>query len=289
MDSAFEEVLFRQNHAGFEVDVVDLADIKRRSDELNPVPNEPHKVDFNLLILVETGQGYHRIDFEEVPYGVGHAIFIKKGQVQAFDFAGGLSGKVILYTNPFLDVLGTSLKTTFILNSHLPATFPPFLCMNQQLKNSVNALTGELQGELKKDSPLIEITVSLFGALIMMLARENAEKHRLDKVINAKFFTFQHLIEHDFNCNRNANDYADKLGMAYKTLNVLCKKVTGLTAKAYIDQRVILEAKRYLTIQQSDITSLAYELGFSDVTSFIKFFKRYVGMTPKQFRQKVRD
>ena len=99
---------------------------------------------------------------------------------------------------------------------------------------------------------------------------------------------FQVLVErYGYTC-RDASFYADKLGVSYKTLNVLCKKVGSDTAKQHIDHYVILEAKRRLLIDLCDIATIADNLGFKETTNFTKFFKRYTSQTPNQFRQQVR-
>ncbi|MBV5345054.1 MAG: AraC family transcriptional regulator, partial [Rhodoferax sp.] len=53
--------------------------------------------------------------------------------------------------------------------------------------------------------------------------------------MNADFAT-QHQVQH----------YARALGMSEKTLSRVCVTATGLPAKAAINQRLVLEAKRLL-------------------------------------------
>jgi methylphosphotriester-DNA--protein-cysteine methyltransferase len=127
--------------------------------------------------------------------------------------------------------------------------------------------------------------MSIFSALLMMLGRERNNPAKNLRRQEAQMFTnFIRLIEQHHSSTREANYYAQSLNTTYKTLNQLCKKISGRTAKYHIDEYIILEAKRQLTIDRLDIASLAYDLGFDEPTNFTKFFKRHTGRTPKQFQ-----
>ena len=72
--------------------------------------------------------------------------------------------------------------------------------------------------------------------------------------------------------------------MSYKALNQLCKKTAGKTPKQIIDEHTILEAKRRLAIENTQVTQLAYELGFDEVGNFTKYFRKHTLLTPSQFQ-----
>ena len=59
----------------------------------------------------------------------------------------------------------------------------------------------------------------------------------------------------------------------------------GINAKAHIDRRVALEAKRLLVHTNHSVESIAARLGFSESTNFVKFFKRVESLTPSSFRR----
>ena len=61
------------------------------------------------------------------------------------------------------------------------------------------------------------------------------------------------------------------------------KKQVGININEYLRIKKIALAK-YLLENKKNIAEIAYECGFSDSSHFIKIFKRYVGMTPKQYR-----
>ena len=87
-----------------------------------------------------------------------------------------------------------------------------------------------------------------------------------------------------FTESRNADFYAKKMNITYKHLNVICKEVVNITAKRFIDEFVILEAKRQLINSAVKSTELAFSLGFEEPTNFIKYFKKFTGLTPNRFK-----
>ena len=59
----------------------------------------------------------------------------------------------------------------------------------------------------------------------------------------------------------------------------------GVSAGTLIRERVILEAKRLLINLDLMVSEIADKLNFDDQSYFIKFFKKYEGITPEKFRK----
>ncbi|MEK5033892.1 helix-turn-helix domain-containing protein [Paenibacillus sp. FSL R7-0302] len=78
---------------------------------------------------------------------------------------------------------------------------------------------------------------------------------------------------------------AEYAGMSASYLSQLFKKETGTAISDYIQQQRVEEAKRL--IQQPGITlsDIATRLHFNDQSYFTKVFKKYTGLTPRQFKQ----
>ena len=87
--------------------------------------------------------------------------------------------------------------------------------------------------------------------------------------------------------SRNAEFYANQMNITYKHLNEICKEIINSTAKQFIDDFVLLEAKRQLTNSGIRSTDLAYQLGFREPTNFVKYFKKHTGLTPNQFKSSL--
>jgi AraC-like DNA-binding protein len=78
--------------------------------------------------------------------------------------------------------------------------------------------------------------------------------------------------------------YADKLSITTNYLNRITKEVLGFTSKKYILTKIIQEAKNLLSYTSLSVAQISDELTFDAPSYFVRLFRKYVGMTPKQFR-----
>jgi AraC-like DNA-binding protein len=77
---------------------------------------------------------------------------------------------------------------------------------------------------------------------------------------------------------------ASSLRISERQLQRRFKKQVGVTLKRY--QRISrfeLALKRLATVDYSELTSLAFELGYTDQSHFIKEFQEFAGMSPYRF------
>ncbi|RPE12174.1 AraC family transcriptional regulator [Chitinophaga lutea] len=84
---------------------------------------------------------------------------------------------------------------------------------------------------------------------------------------------------------RTAGEYAKQLNLHVNHLNKVLKDSTGKTTTALIAERIALEARALLKHTNWNISEIAACLGFEDLSHFIKFFKKYAQVTPKDFRK----
>lgn len=96
---------------------------------------------------------------------------------------------------------------------------------------------------------------------------------------------FLALLSKHVKSERSLQFYANRLFVTPKYLTQTVKKLSGKTAGEYIDELVIVEAKVLLRDPSLTIAQVADLLYFSDQFFFSKFFKRYTGTTPSDFRK----
>lgn len=95
---------------------------------------------------------------------------------------------------------------------------------------------------------------------------------------------FMTLVQQNFKSERFLDFYADQLQITPKHLSRTVKAITGFTAVEWIERYVVLEAKVLLKSTNLNIQQIADELNFHSQSFFGKYFKKKVGMSPKEFR-----
>lgn len=96
---------------------------------------------------------------------------------------------------------------------------------------------------------------------------------------------FMSLVHQHHRQERSVAFYAGKLYITPKYLSLLIKEATGRSAADWIDEFVILEAKNLLRFSGKNVQQIAYELNFSNQSSFGKYFKHITGMSPTEYQR----
>lgn len=96
---------------------------------------------------------------------------------------------------------------------------------------------------------------------------------------------FQFLVEQHFKTKHSVQEYADLLNKSVKTLANTFSKVSDKSPLQIIHERKVLEAKRMLRYTDKPIKEIAYELGFEDIQSFSRFFKKMENSSPTDFKK----
>ena len=80
---------------------------------------------------------------------------------------------------------------------------------------------------------------------------------------------------------------AEELEMNASWLSTVFARETGLSVSDYIRQKKLTAAKHLLSYNEYSCTDIAEYLGFASESHFSALFKKYEGITPKQFRKKT--
>lgn len=97
---------------------------------------------------------------------------------------------------------------------------------------------------------------------------------------------FCDLVVAHFRESREVKFYADRLHLhPYHFTRVIREASGGISPADWIEQYVIAQAKKMIeTHPQQSLKQTAYQLGFSEPTSFYRYFKHATGMTAKTYR-----
>jgi AraC family transcriptional regulator len=84
--------------------------------------------------------------------------------------------------------------------------------------------------------------------------------------------------------NLSLSELADVLSLSQYHFCRLFKQSTGVAPHQYLTRCRIDRAKQLLLHTQLTVTEIAFAVGLNNHSSFTRLFRRYVGMTPKEFR-----
>lgn len=99
--------------------------------------------------------------------------------------------------------------------------------------------------------------------------------------------SFLRLVSKYFKQERFLDFYASQLQLTPKHLSRVVKEQTGHSAVEWIERHLILEAKVLLRSTNLNVQQIADELNFNSQGAFGKYFKKAVGVSPREFRNSL--
>jgi AraC-like DNA-binding protein len=293
MKKELPEINF-DKHASLDIEVMDFEQLYgklRQIKEHNPFTS--HKIEFYLILVVTKNSYTHSVDFKSYDLEERSTLFVAKNQVHHFSEEGlqQANGFCIVFNHFFIDrhyFLTDSFRLNRLFNYHIES---PAIHQKEVGADSLTGLIHQLHQEYNVPNIFAksEILASLLRVILLKAERAKA----LHSVTNVNthwleiFSEFRNILEEEYVNTRNSKTYASKLFVSYKLLNDIVKKLTGKTVKAFIDDFVTVEIKRYLISTSLSVNEVSYKAGFEEPSNMVKFFKKNTSTTPLRFRQQL--
>ncbi|GAA4306451.1 helix-turn-helix transcriptional regulator [Compostibacter hankyongensis] len=244
---------------------------------------EPHKHKnyFEIVYLAE-GSGQHTIDTREYDIKPPVVFFIRKEQVHHWKILSEPDGYVMILKKSFIDrSLDGELKLLLIkISVHN--------CLYLSDSATITQLFGLLAEEYKTGHEnAFPITEGLLKALLAKIL-ETAKPAGNDKPAKSDLYQqFHELLSRDKIIKNKVAHYAGLLSTTPQNLNAACRKAVNQPAAQVLSDFIVSEAKRLLLYTDSTVSEISFHLAFKDPSHFVKYFKRFTGVTPQSFRSVI--
>ena len=199
-----------------------------------------------------------------------------------------VKGKVLTLSTSFLEkffinspqallkLSGTQIVTQFEKKNSFAAT--SFFADN---------LYHEMTEDLPEKKMVLQCYFNLLLSLTYRLLLKKSERVSTPDNRNTRYFrTFQKSVRQSYTPMKSIKDYAAELNITRVHLNRVCQATVGKPALHIVNDFLVLEAEKFLNHTDLHISEIAYRLNFEDPAYFSRFFKKYAGVSPKQFREK---
>ena len=290
MEQEIPKIFFDRSEA-LGIEVMDFAQL---SQKLAPIkghdPFSMHRIKFFMILIVTQNSYTHFVDFEAYEMTEGSALFVAKNQVH--HFTQGLEaaqGYCLVFDHSFLDrryILPQSQKLNRLFNYHIET---PLLQAWEMQPDSLQGIAWKLHDEYHFPNGFAKSEMLHTLLHVLLLKAERAKESQSISGLKTdwleRFNQFKSLLEADYVSTQSSRDYAAKMFISYKFLNEIVKKLSGKTVKAFIDDFVAVEIKRYLISTSLSVKEISYQTGFEEPANMIKFFKKNTGITPRRFRE----
>ena len=254
----------------------------------NKLVQDIHRHDYYFILALSKGKGQHNIDFISYDITDYSIFFMRPGQVHQLSLKKGSAGFLMQFSKDFYQPGNKSDQQ--LLRSASNRNYCKLDL--EKSKNIFNVLTYIYKEFNEKGERYFDIIKANLSIFFIELTRHQ-EKQIKPENKNAIFTqerldTFMDLLENNIHKYKQVSQYADMLNLTTFRLNSMTKSTIGKTCSRLIDEQIILESKRNLLATTEQVKEIAYNLGYEDVSYFIRFFKKHTGQTPDAYRTNFR-
>ena len=255
--------------------------IEKLEDRLEPSVPFPHKHDFFQVLLVTSGTGAHQIDFKNHAVKAGQIFLMKPGQMHSWDLRRGIRGFIVEFG---LESLSFIKESPQLIDDF--SLLPDVLTLPTKKDfTELEALTVLMQDEFAQARRYHDQSLQGYLlSLLILLLRSTGLEQRPPKVLGT-IQRFKQLVEKNFKTAHGVEFYAKELRTSAKALTMQLTRSVQKPPRQIIQERILLEAKRFLAFSDLSVAEVGYELGFEDANYFIRFSRQHVKVTPARFRK----
>jgi AraC family transcriptional regulator, transcriptional activator of pobA len=249
-----------------------------------------------MISITLKGQGsVHYAGTEAFRVGDLTVFFTAPGQLQSWEVLPDWEGVYVIFSKEFFTINRIILEEIqaspfFDIDNRVSLTLLP------DEASELLVLFEKIRAEATSTfSNKFEFVKSYLRLAIMYLNRyyekriQNNQKPNPQATGIATVRAFQELISENIKADhklRAVAEFAQALSIHPNHLNAVCKEVVGKTASELLQDSILLQAKSLIMNSEYSMKEIAYQLGYEEPNYFFRFFKKHIGLTPSEFKNK---
>ncbi|MGK6353548.1 helix-turn-helix domain-containing protein [Parapedobacter sp. DT-150] len=270
------------------IDIVPISEINKY------IETEPtHRLTYYDMTFITNGNENVLINQTELHVRSGDVICSIPGEVWSWPKQTAMQGYVLLFEEEFLFSFFNDKQFLNKLRYLKPGRTSPLIRLNKNLfKNVVDYLeqiNNEIQLGVNSSDHVLRALVYLILALLERaeaVPANTIDTFTKEEQANRHTQVFVELVNEHYLQSHDVQFFADKLFITANYLNRMTKEYLGSTAKSFILKRLIQEAKNLLDYTSLSVAEISNHLKFETPSYFVRLFRNYMGMTPKQYRDR---
>lgn len=238
----------------------------------------PQRADFNLLLVHDADRTTHAVDFVRHSLTKGSAVRIRPGQTYQFLDPQALPSHVVIWRvehqveRPGQWFPGGPSPTAFQLE---PAAMKRVRTWLDELRTQ--------QSTFDRSPRHVELMRTILRGLLLLVEESDGETDATPALPDT-YVELRGLLEEQLYSRPSVQDLSRQLGCSARTLDRVCQRVTGHTAKHVVEERIGLELRRLLADESVAIGKVRRSFGFDESSNFAKYVRRLLGHPPAEFR-----
>ncbi len=227
-----------------------------------------------MLLYVTEGSGFCLIDGAKHSLGAGDMVVLRPLQPLVFSFSGSNSHYWLHFTGT--DAEGILASVGISANS----------CFNVGQSEEITKLFFRIIFEMQMNRKTSGMMCNgLFLELISAVGNKIKHERIVENdITESKIYPAIRSMMHEYTENRRLPYYAALCNLSLSHFKTRFTEEIGFSPTAYLNKLKLEHAKNFLFFTNLSVTEIACRVGFSDPLYFSRFFKKHVGVSPREFR-----
>ena len=215
------------------------------------------------------------------------ALLIPPTALHGFIYTPDAKGRILTLSDTFLESLfpdTSALKPMLGSVQCIQAFDEPY--SPQVVGQLIAQIDEELFGDQPEKRTMLHLSIQRLLIIFYRLRKQNETTQNSPANQAQHYFRQFRQRVRQVGTTHTITQFADDLAITPVHLNRICQAVAGKSASQLVQEHILNEACKYLTYTSYSVSEIAYLLHFEYPNYFAKFFRKHMGVSPTQFREK---
>ena len=263
--------------------LIDLIRLESLETYIRETPR--HKLTYYDITLIGEGAGRFAIDDHEFEIERNRIFFTAPNQIREWKVDHMPSGMVLIFEEEFLCNFFSDALFVQNLSFFGKGTNTPQISITAEQGDYLRNIMVQIEHEIYENKETHLLRALLYQASAWLNNIYQSQCPPKDETHFSKSNQFRQLVDQHFRQEHSVAFYAGQLCITPGHLNDLVRKESGTTAKQFIINRLTTEAKRLLLYSELPVSEIAWKLGYTDPSYFVRLFRNETGSSPLTFRK----
>lgn len=252
-----------------------------------PMEGEPYVSPHLVIGLNHSGQVKAEYDMQPVEFGLHDiSVVFPNHIVLGRETSADYRATLVVVSGTFLE----SLRNRATYRNHLLYLQQPHFHLTDeqyaQVVKVIDVMRIVTQMDCATRTSMQEDMLAVFSQLLDEFRTQNSGVVAKRMPRDLLFSRFCDAIVAHHRESHEVRFYANLLCLSPKYFATVIKRNTGIAAGEWISNYIIIQAKSLLKNRQDmNVQQVGAYLGFPDQASFSRYFRHFVGMSPKEYRK----
>lgn len=246
------------------------------------LPLPPHKKTVNDFLMVTEGVVKRQVGINAFEIFKNELSGVPQLKVSTTDsFSENINGFYCHFSDDFL------ADNALLLNWQLISNQFEKITLNKDTTARISQLLITINNLFKSNWTLHDKLIAQY--LRTVITEINFQKTNRDGISKKRDLALDYvgLINANLDKGYSISDLAAMLHITPNHLNKTIKNQLGKSAQSVYNEILLQEAKVLLLQTSKDISEIAFDLGFSNLSYFGKFFKKMSQLSPLEYRRMI--